>query len=207
MDVALSVSLLIVLAPVIALVGLCLSLSVGGPLIFWQQRPGLGGRPFCLYKFRTMGTAHGSDGRRKSDEERVTRVGNFLRRVRLDELPQLFNIIRGDMSFIGPRPLLPCDQDEAYKSRLLVRPGLTGWAQVVGGRSISAQDKAALDIWYLRNASLALDLKIALQTVPMVVFGERISKPLIEAAWQDLQNAGILRHNPDARVDYKRAMA
>ena len=111
--------------------------SVGLPVLFWQQRPGLGGRPFRVYKFRTMRAAHSSDGRRLSDKERVSQMGTLMRRLRLDELPQLFNIFRGDMSFIGPRPLLPCDQSDAYRARLLVRPGLTGWAQVVGGRDIS----------------------------------------------------------------------
>src|SRR5208337_5259211 len=104
---------------------------------------------------------------------------------------QLFNILRGEMSFVGPRPLLPRDQPEAYRARLLVRPGLTGWAQVVGGRDISPEDKAALDVWYVRNASLALDIEIAIRTVPVVLFGERISVSLIERAWRDLSESGV----------------
>jgi lipopolysaccharide/colanic/teichoic acid biosynthesis glycosyltransferase len=140
-----------------------------------------------------MRFAYDMDGRKLSDAERVTTVGVFLRFTRLDELPQLLNILRGDMSFIGPRPLLPCDQDPAYCARLLVRPGLTGWAQIIGGRAISPEDKAVLDIWYVRNASLYLDLKIALKTVPMVVFGETISRASIEEAWSELEEAGILR--------------
>ena len=117
-----------------------------------------------------------------------------MRRTRLDELPQLFNILRGDMSFVGPRPLLPRDQSDTDRARLLVRPGLTGWAQVVGGRGISADDKAALDVWYVQNASLLLDVSILLRTVPIVLFGERISPVLIERAWHDLANTGVLVH-------------
>jgi len=97
------------------------------------------------------------------------------------------------MSFVGPRPLLPQDQSTAYRARLLVRPGLTGWAQAIGGRGISAEDKAALDVWYVRNASMALDTEIALRTVPVILFGERISIPLIERAWSDLRESGVLR--------------
>jgi hypothetical protein len=155
--------------------------------------PTFGGRPFKVYKFRTMAGAYGPDGRRLPDAERTSQVGTFLRRTRLDELPQLFSILRGDMSFVGPRPLLPCDQSEAYRARLLVRPGLTGWAQVIGGRTISAEDKAALDVWYVCNASLLLDLKIIARTVPMVLFGERTNEAFIKSAWDDLREAGILR--------------
>jgi len=192
-DVAASLFLLCISAPLLILIGIAIAASIGWPLFFWQQRPGLGARPFHLYKFRTMGAALASDGRRLSDEERVSRVGNFLRRTRLDELPQLFNILRGEMSFIGPRPLLAQEQHESYRARLLVRPGLSGWAQVVGGRAISAADKAALDVWYVRNASLLLDVAIVLRTMPMVFFGERISERLIERAWHDLSKAGVLK--------------
>jgi lipopolysaccharide/colanic/teichoic acid biosynthesis glycosyltransferase len=169
-------------APFFLIVACLVAASVGFPVIFWQRRPGLGGRSFHLYKFRTMIAAHAPDGRHLSDAERVSRVGNFLRRTRLDELPQLLNILQGDMSFVGPRPLLPRDQPKSSAARLLVRPGLTGWAQVVGGRDIPPEDKAALDVWYVRNASLFLDLEIVFRTAPIVLFGERISEPLIELA-------------------------
>ena len=188
-----ALALLILSLPLMAVAAVLVAASAGFPIFFWQERPGLGGRPFRLYKFRTMKAAHGADGRRLSDAERVSRIGTLMRRLRLDELPQLFNILRGDMCFIGPRPLLPCDQPDAYRARLLVRPGLTGWAQVVGGRTISPADKAALDVWYVRNASLALDLEIAARTIPVVLRGERISRPLIERAWRDLSDGGILR--------------
>ena len=192
-DVLAALSLLIIMSPIMIVVSVCLLVSIGKPLLFWQQRPGLGGRPFRLYKFRTMGAAYAADRRMLSDNERVSKVGAFLRRTRLDELPQLFNVIRGDMSFVGPRPLLPRDQDNAFRARLFVRPGLTGWAQVVGGRAISAEDKAALDVWYVKHASLFLDLKVVLKTIPIVIFGETISKNSIEAAWRDLRETGVLR--------------
>jgi lipopolysaccharide/colanic/teichoic acid biosynthesis glycosyltransferase len=186
--VALSVSV-----PLIAIAAALVGASVGLPVIFWQRRPGLGGRSFWVGKFRTMKASHDASGRRLSDEERLSRIGGILRRFRIDELPQLFSVLRGDMSIIGPRPLLPQDQSGAYRMRLLVRPGLTGWAQVVGGRSISPEDKAALDVWYVRNASLFLDAKIVLRTVAVVLFGERTRGELIEHAWRDLFKAGVVK--------------
>lgn len=189
-DVLLAGILLLVLMPVMALVALLVAIDVGFPVSFWQQRPGRGGVPFRVYKFRTMAAAHDTQGRRIPDERRLTLIGSFLRRTRLDELPQLISILVGDMSFVGPRPLLPIDQPPQYAARLLARPGLTGWAQVNGGRGVSAADKAALDVWYVCNASLARDLLILLRTVPMVLFGERISHKDIKRAWRDLQAAG-----------------
>ena len=190
-DVAASSVLVIALAPLFLLVGLLVAADVGFPVVFWQQRPGLGGRPFRLYKFRTMGDAYGADGRRKSDGERVSAVGNFLRRTRLDEWPQLLNILKGDMSFVGPRPLLPVDQPIDCPARLLVRPGLTGWAQIKGGRQISPSDKATLDVWYARNMSPALDLEIILGTVPMLIFGERVAEAAVGQAWRDLKIVSV----------------
>lgn len=189
-------ALLLVVSPIMLVVAMLVALEIGVPVTFWQQRPGLGGTPFRLFKFRTMGAAHAADGRLRSDEERVSWVGNFLRRTRLDELPQLINIVRGDMSFVGPRPLLPRDQSPAHRDRLLVRPGLTGWAQVVGGRAITADDKAALDIWYVNNASFLLDLEILVRTVGVVVFGERVKQGKISKAWQDLYRSGVLHGAP-----------
>src|SRR5262249_18556937 len=138
---------------------------------------------FRLYKFRTMGDAHNAIGQRKLDEQRVSALGNFLRRARLDELPQLFNILKGDMSFVGPRPLLPVDQPIDCADRLAVRPGLTGWAQIKGGRQISPSDKATFDVWYVKNMSLALDLGIILGTVPMLIFGEPVGEPAVGGEW------------------------
>jgi lipopolysaccharide/colanic/teichoic acid biosynthesis glycosyltransferase len=190
-DVVISSVLLIALSPLMALVSILVALDVGLPVLFWQQRPGRGGRPFRVYKFRTMGAAHDAHGRRRPDAERISAIGSFLRRSRLDELPQLFSILVGHMSFVGPRPLLPVDQSAAYSARLLVRPGLTGWAQIKGGRTISAIDKAALDVWYVHNVSFALDINVLLATIPMVLFGERVTHRAIVQAWRDLQAAGI----------------
>ena len=151
-----SAGVLIVLAPFMLFVAILAAIDVGLPVTFWEQRPSLNGRRFKLCKFYTMAATLDASGQRVPDDERTSGVGRFLRRTRLDELPQLFNILSGDMSFVGPRPLLPIDQPAAYAARLLVRPGLTGCAQVKDGREISAADKAALDVWYVRNASLAL---------------------------------------------------
>lgn len=187
---AVAAALLIVLtAPLMTLVAILVALDVGWPVLFWQQRPGLGGRPFRLYKFRTMAAAHDAQGRRRSDDERLSWLGKALRRTRLDELPQLFNILVGHMSFVGPRPLLPVNQSPQYAARLSVRPGLTGWAQIKGGRCVAAADKAALDLWYVQNLSLALDLKIVLRTPRMLIVGDRINEAAIVQAWQDLRAA------------------
>lgn len=192
-DIVVALAGLIVLFPVMALAAVLVALDVRLPVVFAQQRPGLGGRPFRLTKFRTMGPSHDAGGRRIPDPERVSVTGRFLRRTRLDELPQLWHVLIGDMSFIGPRPLLPVDQAPEFAMRLLVRPGITGWAQVIGGRDISPLDKAALDVWYVQNASLRLDLEIVLRTIPLLLFGERISRAAIERAWRDLTRAGICR--------------
>jgi lipopolysaccharide/colanic/teichoic acid biosynthesis glycosyltransferase len=182
----LGASLLITaLFPLIVIVAVLVLIDVGRPILFWQQRPGLGGRPFRLYKLRTMGPALDVEGRKIPDEERFSAIGRFLRRTRLDELPQLYHILKGEMSFVGPRPLLPIDQPVGYAARLLVRPGLTGWAQVRGGRHLTALDKAALDVWYVRNASLKLDIEIVLRTAVMVLFGERVSAEALQRAWTE----------------------
>jgi lipopolysaccharide/colanic/teichoic acid biosynthesis glycosyltransferase len=193
LDAITALALLFLLSPVFLLVFLAVAADIGFPVIFWQRRPGRSGRSFHLYKFRTMRAPRASDGSRIPDAERTSRFGHFLRRTRLDELPQLLNILRGDMSFVGPRPLLPRDQPKDFLARLMVRPGLTGWAQVAGGRDISAEDKTALDIWYVYNASIRLDLKIAIKTLRIVVFGERICKDSMELAWHDLASCGIVK--------------
>jgi lipopolysaccharide/colanic/teichoic acid biosynthesis glycosyltransferase len=185
--------LVLLLSPFMLLTALLVAASLGLPVTFWQERQGLGGRTFRVYKFRTMRPSRGIGGVPLCDDERVSRVGTFLRRLRFDELPQLFNILRGDMSFIGPRPLLDHEQSKACISRLLIRPGLTGWAQVVGGRDITPADKAALDVWYVCNASLALDVKIVLKTIPFVLFGVRIDARPINQAWRELFELGALK--------------
>jgi lipopolysaccharide/colanic/teichoic acid biosynthesis glycosyltransferase len=181
-DVFGAFSLMFVLSPVLALVSFIVALDVGFPVIFWQQRPGLHRRAFRLYKFRTMRAAHDKQGNRIPDDQRSSAVGRILRRTRLDELPQLYNVLVGDMALVGPRPLLPRDQFAGYALRLSVRPGITGWAQVNGGRIISPSDKLILDVWYVKNASFVLDLKIVLRTVSMILFGDRINTAAVAQA-------------------------
>jgi lipopolysaccharide/colanic/teichoic acid biosynthesis glycosyltransferase len=181
-DCSVAAFFIIMLAPFSAIVALVVALDVGFPLIFWQQRPGLFGRPFKLYKFRTMCAAHDKHLIPIPDDRRSSVVGRVLRRTRLDELPQLYNVLVGDMSLVGPRPLLPRDQSPDYATRLSVRPGITGWAQVNGGRVISASDKWTLDIWYAQNMSLVLDLRIILRTVKMVLLGDRINIEAVDQA-------------------------
>lgn len=188
--------LLILLAPVTLIVALLVALDVGLPVVFWQQRPGAKGKPFWLYKLRSMAASHDADGQRIPDDQRSSPIGRFIRRTRLDELPQLWNILVGDMSFVGPRPLLPIDQPSEFSLRLMVRPGLTGWAQVQGGRKVSPSDKAALDIWYVCNASPLLDVKIALQTIPIILYGEQTNDEAVRQAWEDLEKAGICAMPP-----------
>ena len=181
-DIVGAALLIFPLIPVATLIAFIVALDVGFPVIFWQQRPGLYGRPFKLYKFRTMCAPHDKDRRRIPDDQRSSAVGKLLRRARLDELPQLFNVLVGDMSLIGPRPLLPCDQAPEFAARLSVRPGITGWAQVSGGRIISTTDKQILDVWYVQNASFALDLVILLRTLKMVLFGDRVDSDAVNQA-------------------------
>jgi lipopolysaccharide/colanic/teichoic acid biosynthesis glycosyltransferase len=189
-DFTIALSMAVLLSPVIlAAVALAL-LDVGMPVVFWQQRAGRDGVPLYLYKFRTLQTLSDRRTRQKRDAQFPSSIGRFLRATRLDELPQLWNILAGDMSLIGPRPLLPVDQPKDTSFRLSVRPGITGWAQVCGGKLISAVEKNALDEWYIRHASLQLDSIIAARTIWMVLTGDRrdekaISMALLERAQSD----------------------
>jgi lipopolysaccharide/colanic/teichoic acid biosynthesis glycosyltransferase len=170
-DILVSLPLLVLLAPVMAIVAAGVRLDVGGPVLFRQQRPGLKGRPFTIYKFRTMRGAPAGEPSTHTDEARLTRFGSLLRTSSLDELPELWNVLRGDMSLVGPRPLLmrylPLYTPEQMR-RHDVRPGLTGWAQVNGRNAIGWDDKFALDVWYVDHRNLLLDLKILLLTVAAV---------------------------------------
>lgn len=177
-----TVFLIILALPGFLLAGLLALLDVGTPILFWQQRIGLHGGDFRLYKFRTLRHAFESDGRKLPRDQRLSWAGRLLRRTRLDELPQLLNVLVGDMALIGPRPLLPEDQPANPSVRLSVRPGLTGWAQVNGGVLLSPDEKYALDVWYIQNASLLLDLKIAALSVLSVLRGDRKSEKAIVLA-------------------------
>lgn len=171
-DAAAALIALIVLAPLICLVALAIRLRLGAPVTFWQQRVGFHGEPIVVHKFRTFAPAVDADGRLLSDDERASKLGRFLRAVRLDELPQLYDVFRGRMNLIGPRPLLPVDLAEDCSVRLSVIPGLTGWAQVHGGKEITPEEKNALDEWYVYHASLFLDLRIAWMTMQIVICGD-----------------------------------
>jgi sugar transferase EpsL len=178
-DLAASACALVVLSPVLAATAVAVRLFIGSPILFRQLRPGLAGEPFEILKFRTMTDARGADGALLPDADRLTRFGRFLRASSLDELPELVNIARGEMSFVGPRPLLmqylPLYTPEQAR-RHEVRPGLTGWAQVKGRNALDWEQKFALDTWYVENRSLWLDLKILALTVRAVIAREGISQ-------------------------------
>jgi lipopolysaccharide/colanic/teichoic acid biosynthesis glycosyltransferase len=173
-DIVVASSILVLLAPMFAAVALVVRIAIGSPVIFWQRRIGRFGAGVFVFKFRTMNAPFDADGRVREQCAKLCPTGRFLRLTRLDELPQLFNILRGDMSLIGPRPLLPKDQPADIGNRLLVLPGLTGWAQVNGGDLIGAEEKTALDNYYIRNASLSLDTKIVLKTLLIVITGDSL---------------------------------
>ena len=171
---------LILLSPFILLTALFVRIFLGIPILFRQQRPGYKGRPFFIYKFRTMTATSNSAGNLLPDSERLTRLGRFLRAISLDELPELINILRGEMSLVGPRPLL-MEYLDRYSPEQMRRhdayPGLTGWAQVNGRNAITWQDKFALDVWYVDHWSFWLDVKIILMTLWKVIKREGISQP------------------------------
>src|SRR5262245_164414 len=171
-DLFFSILGLLILAPLIACVAVVIAAFMGLPVLFRQQRPGLGGEPFMLYKFGTM-----RDGE-ADDAERLTGLGRAMRRLSLDELPQLWNVLRGDMSFVGPRPLLmeylPLYSAEQAR-RHEVRPGITGWAQVNGRNALTWEQKFGLDVWYVDHRSLRLDLEILAQTASEVIRGTGVS--------------------------------
>jgi lipopolysaccharide/colanic/teichoic acid biosynthesis glycosyltransferase len=170
------------LSPLFILLAVLCLIDVGRPVFFWQMRPGRYLKPIKLIKFRTMRSGLDKDGNALSDEQRTSTLGRIIRRSKLDELPQLLSIIRGDMSFIGPRPLLPRDQPEDAELRAIVRPGVTGWAQVNGGHPLEIEEKFALDIWYIQNASLWLDIKVIWRTLRTVLLGDRVDRAAINQA-------------------------
>ena len=178
LDVVLSGMALIVLSPVLLITALLVRTKLGSPVVFCQERPGKNEQIFKLYKFRTMTDERDEHGQLLPDEVRLTKFGRLLRSTSLDELPELWNIFRGDMSIVGPRPLLvkylPL-YNESQKHRHDVTPGLTGWAQVNGRNAISWEEKFELDIWYTKHISLALDVKIVFMTVMKVFRREGIS--------------------------------
>jgi sugar transferase EpsL len=177
-DIAVSLMALVVLAPVLLGVAALVRWNLGAPVLFKQTRPGLHGKPFRIYKFRSMRDLTDSSGRALTDADRLTRFGRFLRSTSLDELPELLNVFRGDMSLVGPRPLLMAYLDLYSKRQARrhdVRPGLTGWAQINGRNALSWEQKFEHDVWYVDNHSLLLDLKILLRTILLVLRRDGVS--------------------------------
>ena len=179
LDIIISLSALILLAPLYAIIGYKVKKNLGSPIFFKQTRPGLQAQPFDMIKFRTMKDATDTSGNLLPDSMRMTAFGKMLRSSSLDELPELWNVLKGDMSLVGPRPLLMeyvplYNQEQARRHEM--RPGITGWAQINGRNNISWNDKFKLDVWYIDNQSLLLDLKILLLTVKKVIIKEGINE-------------------------------
>lgn len=179
-DFCVAFIVLMMAVPVMALIAILLAASIGRPVLFRQQRPGLRAQPFMLYKFRTMSERRDANGELLDDELRLTTIGGILRRLSLDELPQLFNVLKGDMSLVGPRPLLmeylPLYSTEQAR-RHDVRPGITGWAQVNGRNAVAWEARFALDVWYVEHQSFKLDLRILWLTVLRVLRSDGINQP------------------------------
>ncbi|WLP95229.1 sugar transferase [Psychrobacter sp. M13] len=177
-DITASSAALVTLSPVLAVTAYKVKKNLGSPILFKQTRPGLHGEPFEMIKFRTMLDAYDNEGNPLPNEQRYTKFGNFLRSTSLDELPELWNVIKGDMSLVGPRPLLmeylPL-YNETQARRHNVRPGVSGWAQVNGRNAISWEEKFELDTWYVENQSLLIDLKVIFLTLKKVIIREGVN--------------------------------
>lgn len=197
LDLALTIPILILLAPLLALLGLLVRLKLGSPVLFRQQRPGLHGHPFTLLKFRTMTDTRDAQGNLLPDEDRLTQFGQLLRSTSLDELPELINVLKGEMSLVGPRPLLmqylgryTAEQMRRHE----VKPGITGWAQVNGRNDIPWAEKFALDVWYVEHQSLWLDLKIITLTPWKTFKREGISRQGYITAPEFMGTADHFKH-------------
>jgi lipopolysaccharide/colanic/teichoic acid biosynthesis glycosyltransferase len=199
-DVLVAAIMMTILSPLWLLVSGLAFLDVGSPVVFWQQRIGLRGHQFHLYKFRTLRASFDRYGQRVPEEARLSSIGRLLRATRLDEIPQLLNVLKGDMSLVGPRPLLVQDQPPNPAVRLMVRPGITGWAQVNGGALLSAVEKDELDAWYVAKASLWVDLRIAWMTVVSFVRGDRRPRQALAEAPTDTQIQSALQVNASRRT-------
>jgi sugar transferase EpsL len=180
LDLILSLPALLIISLLMIFMGVVTKQTIGSPVLFRQKRPGLQGKPFTLYKFRTMTEARDQHGQLLPDDQRLTRFGKFLRRTSLDELPELFNVLKSDMSLVGPRPLLMQYLDRytpEQARRHEVKPGITGWAQVNGRNAITWEQKFEHDVWYVDHMSLALDLKIIGMTLWKMLKMEGINQP------------------------------
>lgn len=199
LDVTVALAGLIVVSPLMLMAAVSIRLSMGSPVIFRQQRPGKNKVPFILFKFRTMRNESDNSGRLLPDAERMTFVGRILRATSLDELPQLWNVVRGEVSLVGPRPLLMqyLDRYTAEQTRRHdVLPGITGWAQVNGRNALSWPEKFKLDVWYVDHWSLGLDLRILCKTLWLVVTRRGISQP---------GHATMPEFNPGETLDLKQS--
>lgn len=179
-DLVLVVPALLLFLPVYTILALLIRWQLGSPVLFRQQRPGLHGKPFTLYKFRTMTNTRDAQGNLLPDAERLTPFGNWLRKSSLDELPELWNILCSEMSLVGPRPLLMCYLERYGPEQMCrheLRPGLTGWAQINGRNALTWEQKFSLDLWYVRHLSFGLDMKIILLTLWKALSGEGVNAP------------------------------
>lgn len=180
LDVIIATLAMIFLFPSLMLFAILIRITMGAPMLFRQQRPGLHSKPFTSYKFRTMIEARDSKGNLLPDKERLTSLGKFLRSTSMDELPELFNVLRGEMSLVGPRPLLMRYLDRYTPEQMRrheVKPGITGWAQINGRNAITWEQKFALDVWYVAHQSLWLDFKIIALTIWKILKREGINQP------------------------------
>ncbi len=178
LDFLVAFTVFLAISPIFLLITLFLAIANNGKPFFFQKRPGAKEKIFTIIKFKTMNDKKDKEGNLLPDANRLTKVGSFVRATSLDEIPQLLNVIKGDMSFVGPRPLLPRYlplYSETQKKRHLVKPGITGWAQVMGRNAISWEQKFEYDVWYVANQSFKLDIKILLMTVKKVIFKEDIN--------------------------------
>lgn len=180
MDLVITIPALVILSPILLFISVMVAWQLGFPVLFRQERPGLKGEIFTIYKFRTMQNSKDAQGQLLPDSKRLTRLGHFLRSTSLDELPELFNVLKGEMSLVGPRPLLIAylqlySKEQARRHDIL--PGITGWAQIHGRNVLSWQKKFELDVWYVDHWSLGLDLKIIGMTIFKVLKREGISQP------------------------------
>lgn len=189
-DVIASLILIVVLAPLMLVAALLVLLDVGAPTLFWQERLGWKRHSFLIYKFRTLGAPFDAEGNPSFASREPSAIGRFLRATRIDELPQLLNVLLGDMSLIGPRPLLPEDQPANTSLRLSVRPGITGWAQINGAKLVTKEEKEKLDEWYVRNASFLVDLRIVLRTLGLALTS-RLSSRETAADAEQVRSKGL----------------
>ncbi len=180
LDLTLTIPGILILSPLLLLISILVGVNFGTPIIFRQKRPGYQGKPFWIYKFRTMTYAHDTHDNLLPDSQRITRLGQFLRSSSLDELPELYNVLRGEMSWVGPRPLLMqylerYSPEQARRHEVL--PGITGWAQINGRNALTWEEKFKLDVWYVDHWSFLLDIRILLLTIVKVLRREGINQP------------------------------